>query len=111
MEESSTPREVADDSDGGDEDETKRRWYRTKRDMTVGEVASLLNENMHKYLRRLRTYQGWYQQLTSTSSIITAGSDVPVPAASVMPVERASRQRNRKRKAFFVIEGVQVKAS
>ena len=103
--------EEEDADDGGDEDESKRRWYRTKKDMTVQQVASLLNENMHKYLRRLRTYQGWYQKLTSPTSVIAAGSDVPVPATSVVPVERERRQRNKKRKAFFAIEGVHVEVS
>ena len=100
-----------DADDGGDEDESARRWYRTKREMTVRQVASLLNEDVHKYLRRLRTYQGWYQQLTSTNSVISTGSDVPVPAASVMPTETTRRQRNRKRRASVAMEGVRVEAS
>ena len=100
-----------DADDGGDEDESARRWYRTKREMTVRQVASLLNEDVHKYLRRLRTYQGWYQQLTSTNSVISTGSDVPVPAASVMPTETMRRQRNRKRRASVAMEGVRVEAS
>jgi len=55
------------------------QFYRTRRSQTVAEVAKLLNEDPDEYLAMLWQYEGWYSALSSTGSIISAGSDVPIP--------------------------------
>ena len=104
-----------DSATAGDEttpDETK--WYRTQRNMKVAELATMFNTQADIYLLTLQEYDGWYQQLKTTSSVVSKGSDVPIPEPQpppTSPAQSVHRERNRKRKTSIEFEGVHLEAS
>ena len=100
-------REENEESHAGLQDMSIERWYRTTRSMRVHELAKLFNKKADDYLDLLHEYEGWYQQLIDTMSIVNKGSDVPIPVRAAPPVPAPSRSRNRKRKSTITIQGVQ----
>ena len=94
---------VINTSDGG-------RFFRTTRNMKVADVARILGQDPTTYLALLHQHDGWYSELTSTSSVIKAGSDVPFPPqqppvpvtettpphiSPAIPPRRSTRQRKQ----------------
>jgi hypothetical protein len=54
-------------------------FYLTKKVMTVTQLAEMFACDPLEYLRLLKQYDGWYQELKTPDSKVAARSDVPVP--------------------------------
>jgi hypothetical protein len=63
---------------------------------SVRQLADLFACDPTEYLRLLRQYDGWYQQLKSIDSIVAPDSDVPVPQQA-MESHKALRSKNKKK--------------
>jgi hypothetical protein len=97
---------------GGDE------FMRLTKQQSVSGLADLFSVDPAEYLKLLKQYDGWYKDLKSVKSVVSAGSDVPIPQSVVelseslrAPHGRAARPRNGGRAHANAHGGKEKKAS
>jgi hypothetical protein len=79
-------------------------FFTLTRARSVEDLAGLFAVSPNDYLALLKQYDGWYQNLRDTKSVVKSGADVPVPVQALEEIARVpsrppAAKKARQRKA------------